>query len=68
VDLSEKTGERKHLKGSGEQYANTLLRERKAYVLVKLRRGENDEEIVENVVIDGACIRTPEEDIKWEEE
>ena len=68
MDLSEKTGERKHLKGSGEQYANTLLRERKAYVLVKLRRGENDEEIVENVVIDGACIRTPEEDIKWEEE
>ena len=23
---------------------------------------------MENVVIDGACIRTPEEDIKWEEE
>jgi len=31
-------------------------------------RGENDEEVVKNIVIDGACIRTPEEDIKWEEE
>ena len=68
VDLIEKTGERKHLKGSGEAYANTLLRERKAYVLVKLVKGANDEDIEEKVVIDGACIRTPEEDIKWEEE
>jgi hypothetical protein len=68
IDLSEKTGERKHLKQSADAYANSLLRERKAYVLVKLRRGDNDEEIVENVVVDGACIRTPEEDIKWEEE
>lgn len=68
IDLSEKTGERKHLKGSGDQYANTLLRERKAYVLVKIGKGTNDEDVVENIVIDGACIRTPEEDIKWEEE
>lgn len=68
VELIEKTGERKHLKASGESYANMLLRERKAYVLVKLNKGANDEELVENVVIDGACIRTPEEDIKWEEE
>ena len=56
------------MKGSGEQYANTLLRERKAYVLVKVEKGPNDEELVNNIVIDGACIRTPEEDIKWEEE
>jgi hypothetical protein len=68
VDLIEKTGERKHLKGSGEAYANTLLRERKSYVLVKLSKGANDEDIEEKVIIDGACIRTPEEDIKWEEE
>ncbi len=34
VDLCEKTGERKHLKASGDQYATGLLRERKAYVLV----------------------------------
>lgn len=70
VDLCEKTGERKHLKGSGDQYAHTLLRERKAYVLVQIKKGgaNGEEELVENIVIDGACIRTPEEDIKWEEE
>ena len=36
--------------------------------MVKITKGANDEEVVENVVVDGACIRTPEEDIKWEEE
>ena len=56
------------MKNSADQYANTLLRERKAYVLVKLAKGQNDEEVVEPVIIDGACIRTPEEDVKWEEE
>lgn len=44
------------------------MRERKAYVLVQVKKNENDEEVVENIVINGACIRTPEEDIKWEEE
>ena len=56
------------MKNSADQYANTFLRERKAYVLVKLTKGQNDEEVVEPVIIDGACIRTPEEDLKWEEE
>ena len=37
-------------------------------MLVKISKGANEEEIAENIVIDGACIRTPEEDIKWEEE
>lgn len=44
-----------------------MLRERKAYVFSTVRRDENDEEICEPVVIDGACIRTPEEDIEWAE-
>jgi hypothetical protein len=43
------------------------LRERKAYVLAKISKN-GDEEVIENIIIDGACIRTPEEDIKWEEE
>lgn len=68
IELCEKTGERKHLKASGEQYATGLLRERKAYVLVQIKKGANEEDVLENIVIDGACIRTPEEDIKWEEE
>ena len=43
---------------------NELLRERKAYVLCHIKKGPADEDIVENIVIDGSCMRTPEEDIK----
>ena len=56
------------MKASSDSYATGLLRERKAYVLSKIVKGAGEEEIQENVVIDGQCIRTPEEDIKWEEE
>ena len=56
------------MKASADAYGHGLLRERKAYVLVKVTKGAADEEIIENIVIDGASIRTPEEDIKWEEE
>lgn len=34
-------------------------------MLVKIKKNEADEEVMEDVVIDGACIRTPTEDIKW---
>lgn len=47
---------------------NELLRERKAYVLCHIKKGAADEDIVENIVIDGSCMRTPEEDIKWQAE
>ena len=66
--MTEKTGDRKFLKKQEGEYANKILGERKAYVLVQVKKNENDEEITENIVVDGACIRTPEEDIKWEEE
>lgn len=56
------------MKAAADQYATGLLRERKAYVLSKISKGPGDEEVIDNIVIDGACIRTPEEDIKWEEE
>jgi hypothetical protein len=56
------------MKASADQYASALLRERKAYVLAKISKGTGDEEQIDNIVIDGACIRTPEEDIKWEVE
>lgn len=68
IDLCEKTGERKNLKAIADQYPAGVLRERKAYVLSKISKGPTDEEVIDNIVIDGACIRTPEEDIKWEEE
>lgn len=55
------------MKGQADQYATGLLRERKAYVLVKVIKGDTEDTTV-NIAIDGACIRTPEEDIKWIEE
>lgn len=45
-----------------------LLRERKAYVLCHIKKGPNDEDILENIVIDGSSMRTPEEDVKWHAE
>lgn len=33
----------------------------------KVIKNKQDEEELENIVIDGACIRTPEEDIVWAE-
>ena len=72
VELCERTGERKHMKQQLDQNATELLRERKAYVLCQIKQVKrddaNEEEVVENIVIDGACIRTPEEDAKWAEE
>jgi len=67
VELCERDGARKHLHQSGEESAQNLLRERKAYVLSKVVKNEHDEEVVENIVVDGACIRTPDEDIVWAE-
>jgi hypothetical protein len=68
MELTEKEGERKFLKNSLDKNASELLRERKAYVLCHVKKNDHDEEVIENIVIDGHCMRTPEEDIKWEEE
>ena len=48
-----------------DEHAQTLLRDRKAYVLAKITKSDHDEEVLENIVVDGACIRTPDEDIVW---
>lgn len=58
---------RKHLFQSQDETAEKLLRDRKAYVLAKVTKTANDEEVLENIVVDGACIRTPDEDIVWAE-
>ena len=68
IELNEKTGERKHMRGSLDMNATELLRERKAYVLCQVLKNETDEEYTQDIVVDGACMRTPEEDIKWAEE
>ena len=56
------------MRGCLDLNATEKLAERKAYVLCKVLRNDQDEEYTENIVIDGACMRTPEEDIKWAEE
>lgn len=65
IELTEKTGDRKFLRNSSDANASTLLCERKSYVLTQVKKNAQEEEVVEKIVIDGACIRTPEEDIKW---
>ena len=66
MELTEKEGERKFLKNSLDKNANELLREHKAYVLSHVKINDHDEQIIENILIDGHCMRTPEKDIKWE--
>ena len=68
IELNERNGDRKHMRGGLDLSATEKLVERKAYVLCKVLRNEQDEEYTENIVVDGACMRTPEEDIKWNEE
>lgn len=36
-------------------------------MLARVYKNDNDEEVLENIVVDGACIRTPDEDIVWAE-
>ncbi len=67
-ELVEKGGDRKYMANSMEEQACNVLRERKAYVfaqVVKAQEAEEDE--VKPIEIDGACIRTPEEDVVWAE-
>lgn len=52
---------------SADEIAQTILKDKKAYILAKVTQHGNDE-LLENIVIDGACIRTPEEDIIWAEQ
>lgn len=50
--------------------AATLLGERKCYKFVEMKKNPEDEseDIPFLIKIDGKAIRTPDEDIKWEEE
>lgn len=68
LELTEKAGDRKHVRGSLDLCATEILCERKAYVLCQVLRNEQDEEYTEKIQVDGSCMRTPEEDIKWAEE
>ena len=66
LDLRTKEHECKYLRNAIEERADSILGPKKAYVLVKVKKAENDEDVLEDIVVDGACIRTPDEDVKWE--
>lgn len=71
VDRADST--RKNLNGQGEAYGNEILGDRKIYTLVEIKKavpegGQQEEEIAKPIEIDGHCMRTPSEDLVWEEE
>ena len=69
IDLVEKSsGERKFLKDGSQDYATTILAERRCYNLVEIKTPADDgtEEEIKPITINGAAIRTPDEDITWE--
>ena len=64
---------RKNLNGQGEAIGSDILGERKIYILVEIKReipegGQQEEEVAKNIVINGNCMRTPEEDKIFEDE
>jgi hypothetical protein len=71
LDLVEKaSGERKFLKAGSREFANSVLGERRCYqfVEVKAPAEEGAEEDLKPISMNGAAIRTPAEDITWEEQ
>lgn len=67
IDLKTKQDDRKFLRNALEERADTILGPKKAYVLVSVKKNDNDDDVTEEVTLDGACIRTPEEDKVWDE-
>ena len=72
MDLCERgTFERKFLKAGSREFANAVLGDRKAYTFVEMKKPPEDENAEEEpmpIKINGAAIRTPDEDITWEAE
>ena len=69
TDLVEKQSqERKYLKMGSLEYVNTVLGERRAYTFVEIKKNSDDEDEPFPIKINGAAIRTPDEDIKYDAE
>ena len=72
TDLVEKASdERKFIAAGSRDYANRILGERRCYKFVEIKKNPEDDNAEEEphlIKIDGKAIRTPDEDIKWEEE
>lgn len=69
LDLMDKNAhERKFLKDGSRESASSVLAERRCYVFVEIKPPGEDggEEEIKPITINGAAIRTPDEDIIWE--
>ena len=68
--LQRDSQERKYLKEGSQEYANSTLGERKAFVFGEIKEDpeNNGEEEFKAIEINGAACRTPDEDITWEAE
>jgi len=71
LDLVEKSsGDRKFLKAGSRDQADKLLAQRRAYILVEIKKNpvEGEEDEAKQIQFNGAAVRTPAEDIIWEEQ
>ena len=69
LDLLDKgSGDRKFLKDGSRDSASAMLAERRCYQFVEIKQpaDDNAEEEIKPITINGAAIRTPDEDIIWE--
>ena len=56
------------MKAGSRDQASGVLAQKRCYIFVELLKNDEDEEAPKPIVVNGAAIRTPDEDIKWEEE
>lgn len=68
LELVDKQGERKFVKGKLETMANSFLTDKGSYYLSVVKEGAEEENPLELASIDGYCLRTLEEDEKAVEE
>lgn len=68
LELLDKQGERKFVKGKLESIASTFLTDKGSYYLALAKENPDEENPLELVNIDGYCLRTLEEDEKATEE
>lgn len=66
--MEKTTHERRFLKDGSREQAHTVLAERRCYVFVEIKapQEEGGEEEIKPITINGAAIRTPDEDVIWE--
>jgi len=68
LDLQDVNGDRKYAKTKIGQYATEFLSEKMVYSLGKVVKNEQDEEEFRRVKVDGAWVRTLEEDANYDPE